>query len=144
MSDNRKFFLTGSTIKFYLISGLIFAGVGVLSFVFNDKGTGNNFLIIVGIVFIAIAVWSKGRVVVTLAEDHMDIKTAPAAPRKMILYSEMNSIEKAPPKKKAFIPYSLILHYTQDGKTKKIRVPIVTDENGDENTFVNELESKIG
>lgn len=120
MSENREFFIKESFLTLQLVSGIVVLVLGgVMLVLFGSMG----FFILIGILMIVIYAWGKGRPIVKLEDDHMEIKTGIAAPKKMILYSEIKSIERVSVKK-------VFLQVQGEGGNKKVRLPVnvLTDE----------------
>lgn len=105
-----------------LILGIVFIIMGV-GMIVTLGSSGMGIIVASGVLFLIVYAWGKGTAIVKLEDDHMEMKAAIAAPRKMVLYTEMKSIDRVSDKKAFLI-------FNQDGKENKLRLPlnVLTDE----------------
>jgi len=85
--------LSGST-SIMVMGGLQLA-CGI--FVLFISGLG-SVLVGAGILVIIVGFWQSGRVLMTLHEDHLDMKIAPMAAHRQILYEDITDIDDSKPK----------------------------------------------
>ncbi len=133
MSDLREYKGKEANWLMPLIGGIIFLALGVVGVMIF---AGFGVFIILGVMSIVMGVWNKGRSLVTLHPDHMEMKIAPAAPRQLVLYSDMKRLDKKNDKKAFLIA-------DRDGKEKKLRLPLsaLTPEDG--SSLIKELETRM-
>ena len=123
-------FKTSSTwIVMYVISGVVFVIMGLAMPRYLFVGVGAVFCIVGGYLKMVPILW--------LRDDHLAMKIAPAAPKKLVLYKEIDSIDEVSPKK-------LIVRATVDGSTKKIKVPLNMLPPSDRADFLAELKKRVG
>ncbi|MFO8059010.1 MAG: hypothetical protein R6V10_17125 [bacterium] len=133
MSELREFKGKDTNWLMPLIGGVVFLVLGVAGVMIF---AGFGFFVFAGIIGIVLGVWNRGRSLITLHPDHLEMKVAPAAPRQLVLYSDMKKVDQKSDKK-AF------LLAEQDGKEKKLRLPLpaLTPEEG--SSLINELETRM-
>jgi hypothetical protein len=124
---NHEFRPKQSTTNFTIGMGVVLLVVGFLAMSAN----GNPSSVGMGIMVIAMGMWNRSRVIIALRDDHMEMKPAPISSTKMILYSEMTSLDEQG--KKASLE-------TSQGT---IKLPLHLMEDADVYTLLGELQKRI-
>ncbi|MFK8002758.1 MAG: hypothetical protein AB8H86_24450 [Polyangiales bacterium] len=117
---------TGTNVGMGMGVVLILVGVATLS-----TGGAGVVALPVGILHLVMHVWNRGRAVVTLHDDHLDMKAAPLAGRKLIRYTDISALEVQGKATKII---------TKDGA---VALPLLVLEPEDAEKFVAELKSHI-
>lgn len=104
-----------SLVVMYFAMGAVFGVLAVVSVL--KPGTGNAFSALPGIMLIWLGIWMSSSPIVRVEQDHVSWKGAPLAPRRDVLFGEIQSVEQASPKK-AYVTVDL------GGKPKKLRLPL--------------------
>ncbi len=117
-------------IKQQITSGFVFTGIGVVGLFI---GVGH--LLGLGILVLVIAFSHKDRTIVKLFEDNMELKFGPLISTKYIKYSDVENVEKISERK-------ILVHYKNNGKVKKMRLPVGMFEQDDLSELLNILENK--
>lgn len=90
----------------YIVLGPVLIVLGFL-------GTGS--FIGLGIVFLAIGIWARSSEPLKIFEDNFELKVAPLAPLKKILFKEIESLSMDKRK--------IMLRALVNGKSKTLRIP---------------------
>lgn len=86
--------MAGTTAN--IVMAVVMICVGGLTLMLGGVG---GILLGVGILLLIMQFWNQGRAVVTLHDDHLEMKTAPLAARHLIRYRDISEIDEQGPKK---------------------------------------------
>lgn len=90
---NERFFTRPDTMagtNARTVIGVIFIGIGLLGFMGNPV-IGSQ--IGIGILFLVAASWAKNNPLISLEDDHFNLKPAIAAARRFVLYRDISSVD---------------------------------------------------
>ncbi|MFI5148231.1 MAG: hypothetical protein ACHQRM_00745 [Bacteroidia bacterium] len=130
---NKEFSFSSKAVNQSLIFGIILLGCGV-AIIF--LGRINVMAIVFGFLLILMSFWQKKNKPVILLDDHLILKAAPIAPKKMVLYSDIKSIG-GDLVRKGF------LMVNDSGTEKKVVLPFMALTAEDRAALVSELQLKI-
>lgn len=99
---------------------------------------GIGVILVFGVLFLVIAFMLNNKQMVKLYDKNIELSFAPIGSTLLIKYININRIEKVSDNK-------ILIHYTNDGKDKRVRIPVHMFEPSDLKEFINVLENrKIG
>jgi len=133
MNEPEKLFkMKPGKLNGLIILGLLMTALGIYDFITIGS---TNVPLVAGIFFIIISVMGRDYPILKLFDDHIEIRPGPMARKKLILYSEIESLEEKP--KKSF------LSVNQNGKKKKITLPMTYLTKDDQEELIKELRSRM-
>lgn len=114
-----------SLVVMYGVMALVFGALALVSFL--NPGTGNSFALLPAVMGVWLAIWMSSTPIVRVERDHVSWKGAPLAPRRSVLFAEIQALEQ-PSAKKVFLVADL------GGKPKRYRLPLnlLSDADGAE------------
>ncbi len=112
MTVNSSIKPSESYINKQITIGVIFTLIGGLALF-----VGVPHLFGLGILFLIIPVIQKNRDMIKICENNLELKFAPIGPTKFIRYADLVQVERISEKK-------IVLHYNQQDKPKKLRLPV--------------------
>jgi hypothetical protein len=121
------------TSNLYIIVGSVSLGCALI---IAALGVPNYFLLGSSPLFIFIGLWYKNNKMITIEEDHFVMKAAPAAPKRMILFTEIKSLDGDLIKRASIM-------INENGAEKKINIPINFLTPEDRELLIKELQNKI-
>jgi len=132
MSVAKEFLIKKSLLTAALIIGLLPITIAIIDLVTigsTTVPTGGGILLVLAYVF------CRNHSIVKLFDDHIEIKLLPTSSKHMILYSEIELLEKC--------SKNIFLAVNQTGKKKKVSIPMMFLTDDDTEELIKELERKI-
>lgn len=132
MSVAKEFLIKKSLLTKALIIGLLPITIAIIDLVTIGSTTVPTWG---GILLVLACVLCRNHSIVKLFDDHIEIKLLPTSPKHMILYSEIELLEKR--------SKNIFLAVNQTGKKKKVSIPMMFLTDDDTEELIKELERKI-
>ncbi|MTI27231.1 hypothetical protein [Fulvivirga kasyanovii] len=98
--------------------------------------TGRIELLALAALFLGMTYYQKDKDIIKIENDHLEIKIGALASTRFIKFKDITSIEAASPKK-------VILHYKEDSKPKKLRIPVHMIEQTELDEFIIFINNKL-
>lgn len=98
--------------------------------------TGRVELLALAALFLGMTYYQKDKDIIKIENDHLEIKIGALASTRFIRFNDITSVESASPKK-------IILHYKEDSKPKKIRIPVHMIEQAELDEFITFINNKL-
>jgi|LGVF01.1.fsa_nt_gb hypothetical protein len=132
MSVAKEFLIKKSLLTKALIIGLLPITIAIIDLVTIGSTTVPTWG---GILLVLAYVLCRNHSIVKLFDDHIEIKLLPTSSKHMILYSEIELLEKR--------SKNIFLAVNQAGKKKKVSIPMMFLTDDDTEELIKELERKI-
>jgi len=114
-----------------MILSFVMIGFGAISLTVTG---GGGLPIGIGVMFLLTTSWKKGRSLITLHEDHLEMKAAPLAARQLILYRDISMLDDSAGPKKVYLLTG----------GKRVRLPTHALEVPDQHELIAELNKRTG
>ncbi len=88
--------LKGSYKTMYWLCGILMVGTGVFQMAVSGQA---GVMLGCGVLFLIMAGWWGAAAIVRVHDDHIEVKAAPIAARKRVLFRELTEIDTSNPKK---------------------------------------------
>lgn len=132
MSVAKEFLIKKSLLTTALIIGLLPITIAIIDLVTIGSTTVPTWG---GILLVLAYVFCRNHSIVKLFDDHIEIKLLPTSSKHMVLYSEIELLEKR--------SKNIFLAVNQTGKKKKVSIPMMFLTDDDTEELIKELERKI-
>ncbi len=103
---------------------------------FIGLAVGTGYALGGGILFLIMTLIQKDKALIKIFEKNIETKFAPLAATKYINFKDITKIETVNPKK-------IFIHYTQESKDNKLRIPVQMLDEKDLNDFLTIVRNKL-